>query len=113
MVTMMLRGDDVSETASPLLIACLARDVPTYVHVRILAARLRTYVRTCVRTSHYVVALTRKLGKTVHYVQKSAPAPRNPNTAAAVHCVPAQELRTHVRTYMFEPRGAPWLMALC
>ena len=55
MMTMMVRGDDVSGTASPWLIACLAREQPACVrrdvraqvraYVRILGARLRTYVR--------------------------------------------------------------------
>ena len=107
MMTMMVRGDDVSGTASPWLIACLAREQPACVrgdvraqvraYVRILGARLRTYVRAhvslfvCLPT--YVSA---GWAATVHYVPKSAPAPRNPDSAATGHCVTAKEL--HFRT---------------
>ena len=107
MMTMMVRGDDVSGTASPWLIACLAREQPACVR-RDVRAQVRAYVRTypgCSPT--YVRACARLIICMPPYIRvrrlggngalpKSAPAPRNPDSAATGHCVTAKEL--HFRT---------------
>ena len=69
----------------------------------------RSYVRSRVRSvRHYVFSCApiRRLAAAVHYVPQSAPAPITPNSAATVHYLLQKNCRS-------EPRGAPWLIALC